>query len=277
MSGSSCIYFNAPLNITVEQTLENYLNLHPQSSPYSSRQLLQLGAVYVNTQRVTALDYIVQTKDLIRFYPDPKRYSLQNLESPRIVFQNADFSIVDKPAPLPMHPTSSNLIDNLISLLNQSYSQKFFITSRLDAETKGLVILAHSEESQKRINKLFHDKKIKKIYRAFSESPPPIGRHTHYQSSLKSPIREFGSKALSHDWKSCELIIHSVCKKNSLYLSEVELLTGRTHQIRGQMALLNTPIIGDSLYGKKGPGLMLECFELKFLWNEEQINIKRTS
>lgn len=278
MSESSCIYFKTEKCLSALETLTRYLNTHPNCSPYSTNELLSLGAVYVNSQRILNFDHIIQPNDLIRFYPDPKRYPLNEFLKPEIIFQHKDFTVIDKPAPLPMHATSSNTKENLISLLEKSFDQKFLITSRLDADTKGLVIFAHSESGQQKINQLFQKRRITKIYKAQSYNQPPLGKHLHYQSPLKTPVREFQVHQQSLGWKSCEMVVHQTHQTHLGCSSKIELITGRTHQIRGQMALLGCPLIGDALYGDKNEAspLMLDCVQLNFIWNGESINIEKT-
>lgn len=272
------IYFHSPQDGRLIDALKAQFQKESLKSSLSPEELLELGSVYVNSKR-TCINQVVTKNDLIKVRLFPKRYDLTKLSFyPRIVFENEEFTVVDKPSPLPTHATADNLKENLIYLLETRLQRKFYVTSRLDAETEGLLILGKSSGAQSELNRLFRNSQIRKIYRALSRQAPPPGRHVHYQSPEISPKRQFSHHPPSPDWKRCELVILSTTKVPQGYLSEIDLLTGRTHQIRGQMALLSCPLKGDSIYGdgKSCSSLGLECHRLKIPWKGELIELTRS-
>lgn len=278
MSSFPHSYFHSPSQGRLLDVLREHFEREKPESSLPPEELLELGSVYVNRRRAQP-DQIVKKDDLIKVRLFPRRYDLTKLSFfPRVVFENEGFIVVDKPSPIPTHATADNRKENLIYLLEQHLEKKFYVTSRLDADTEGLLILAKSLEAQSELNQLFRSSRIKKIYRALSKQAPPQGRHLHYQSPEMSPKREFANEPLAQDWKRCELVVLSVREVSQGYLSEIELLTGRTHQIRGQMALLSCPLIGDSIYGDKtgASSLGLECYQLKIPWKDQWIELTRS-
>jgi len=221
-----------------------------------------------------------------------------------VLFENEDFMVVDKPAPLPVHAVSSNAVENLLVFLERKRGEKFYVTSRLDVDTTGLLLLAKSCESQTAINALFHAGKVEKIYRCVTEAAPPLGLITHYQSTRKGVKKLFLRERMAASDKECRLIVRSVEELDGdgvigsvgfagptdpvdstepaqttprRFLCTIQLLSGRTHQIRGQLALLGCPIVGDELYGPTtgDHALQLECLSLTFPWKGQTLHFER--
>lgn len=258
------VHFRANKDSRLSELFTQNLDDDARSTSLPFENLLSLGSIYVNDKR-TYEDIDLKVDDFVKAHLQPRRYLFENLSfKPKTIFENEEFVVVDKPSPLPTHATAANGVENLISYLEKETGKKYYVTSRLDVDTEGLIVLAKSKQAQASLNDLFKKSLIKKIYRGISASAPEPGIHRHYQSPETGPTREFDS--VEHpDWKICEMKIHHIEKVKNGFLSEIELITGRTHQIRGQMVLLECPLLGDTLYG--GPQhsrLELECFSLQF-------------
>jgi len=207
--------------------------------------LIEFGAVYVNHKRVVDPAFNVDPEDVIRVHTNPKRYNLdkEKIRS-QITFQNEHFLVVNKPSGLPVHPTLDNLYENLLC----AFEFPVYVTHRLDVPTSGLVVVAKTKMYQAVFNKLLLERKVSKVYEAQVEKFVAPGEYIHYmQKTVTAP------KSFSHSDNGgleCRLIVHSCDKKeNNTFKLIIELLTGRTHQIRGQLALEGAPIIGDEMYG----------------------------
>lgn len=275
-------YFRSSHQGSAVQLLKSYLEECKKPSPLNAEELISLGSVYINGQRAQRDDQ-AKAQDLFKVHLFPKRYPIENLPFlPFLIFECEDFIVIDKPAPLPTHPTSDNRQENLLAYIQRHHEKKFYVTSRLDVHTEGLILFAKSKEAQTQINQLFHNGAVQKIYRSFSFTRPPLGAHTHYTSIKASPRRHFSTSPFK-DCRVCQMKILKVLKAHDAYEAEIELITGRTHQIRGQMALLGCPIIGDSLYSEIKPTsdvcpnekLMLECQSLEFTWKGQQFKFVR--
>ncbi|HLT52637.1 MAG TPA: RNA pseudouridine synthase [Flavobacteriaceae bacterium] len=125
------------------------------------------------------------------------------------------------------------------------------VVHRLDRPTTGLVLFSKTSKALPRLNKLFADKAAKKIYWALVKNPPPKEQDTliHW---LKKNSKNNKSTAFATETKdSKKAILHYKLLKqlDTYYLLEIELETGRHHQIRVQLASIGCPIKGDLKYG----------------------------
>lgn len=238
----------------------------------------EFGSVYLNDSRVFESS-LIQDQDYLRIHTAPRRYPRISLLD-RIVVETDEFIIVNKPSGLPCHPTVDNLKENLWFDLEKQFQKKFFPTSRLDVPTSGLLFLAKNLEAQAHFQNLMKEKKVHKLYQAVVETPgPELGLHEHYME--KTP---YAPKTIldTHrpNTQICQLKILKKEIKNNKTLLEIELITGRTHQIRAQLAFLGYPILGDSLYAdptamkKQDEQIELRCMYLSFPWDNKTFECK---
>ncbi|HRI36743.1 MAG TPA: RluA family pseudouridine synthase [bacterium] len=177
-----------------------------------------------------------------------------------IVYECADFAIINKPAGLTVHPTPQEggnrgtLVNGLLHRypsISQTNTARPGIVHRLDRDTSGLIIVALTPESLTDLQRLMHDRLIKKTYLAlvsgsfeeqggFIESL--IGRDPRdpIRMTVRDPI---GGRIAKTRFRTVRP------GPDGTTLVEVDLLTGRTHQIRVHMASIGHPIIGDRVYG----------------------------
>lgn len=125
------------------------------------------------------------------------------------------------------------------------------VIHRLDRPTSGLVIFAKTSKALKRMNQLFVDKKIDKTYWAVVKNLPPRenDRLVHWlKKNPKTNTTKVYSKEVK-DSKKAILNYRTILKLNNYILLEIALETGRSHQIRSQLAYIGCPIKGDLKYG----------------------------
>lgn len=237
--------------------------------------LLEIGSVYVNEVRVFT-DMEVEPNALVRVHRNPKRHPTQNVDwKSAIVENNDDFVIINKPYGVPTHPTVDNSRENVLFQLSQHLNHELLITHRLDSETTGLLLFAKNKQFQNVFNYLISNKMVQKKYKALTTNKPEVKKYIHYIKPDK-----FVPKLVSQDpiegWQVCELIvekINDVTLPNGQpgYESIIELITGRTHQIRAQFTGINCPLFGDVLYGDENSEypLGLQSFVLKFKWTNQ--------
>lgn len=136
------------------------------------------------------------------------------------------------------------------------------IVHRLDRDTSGVIIGARTPEGAERLKRQFSERLAKKTYIAITEGIPqlpqatidiPIGRNPSSPSTFRSDAR--GKPAVT-DYR----ILECVGKRSLL---ELRPRTGRTHQLRVHLSHLNTPILGDRVYGKAADRLYLHAYQLE--------------
>ena len=253
-------------------------------------ELIELGAVYVDQNREQDAESAVHRDADIRIHLNPRRFSITTPLLPRVLRWTSDHLVIDKPSGIPTHALVDNACENLITFLERelqasrsgsaaAHGTKIFITHRLDVETSGALILALNKTAQARINAQIANKSIRRIYYAWVETPVTPGYHLHFMKP--TPDAPKIVSAIEHQgWQRCALTVLS-CEQNAtvldqcslqlgpesrsannaeatretslpaLYRLVIELETGRSQQIRAQLAQLGAPIAGDKSYGSK--------------------------
>ena len=173
-----------------------------------------------------------------------------------IVYDDDDLVIVDKPAGVAAHPSVGWEGPTVIGALaaagfrvaTSGPPERAGVVHRLDAGTSGLMVVAKSESAYRELKRQFHDREVEKTYHAVVQGHPdplsgtidaPIGRHPG--SAWKFAVVSGGKPSITH--------YDTVEAFPSASLLEVQLETGRTHQIRVHMAAQRHPCVGDATYG----------------------------
>ncbi|MBW5398021.1 RluA family pseudouridine synthase [Brachyspira pilosicoli] len=191
-----------------------------------------------------------------------------------ILYEDEYLLIVNKPCNMSVHCSPSEKSGTLVNAL--LYHVKDFnfvgdksragIIHRLDKDTSGIMIVGKNADIVSAIQEQFKNRTIKKIYHAivigvlrenFYEINLPIGRHSVYRK--KMTVREDGKKALSY------VKVLNRFKKHTLI--EVNIKTGRTHQIRVHCSYKGFPVAGDKIYSKSYSNysnLMLIAKQIEF-------------
>ena len=126
---------------------------------------------------------------------------------------------------------------------------------RLDRPTCGLVLFAKTEKALVRLNALFRNNKINKVYLAVTDNmlPETCGEITSYLVKNEKENKSYTSTRDNKNAKLAKLDYTLLSKSDRYYLYKINLHTGRHHQIRAQFAFLNVHIKGDVKYGAKRP------------------------
>lgn len=232
--------------------------------------LLKLGAIYVNNQRQTE-SHFVETQQVIRVHTKPRRYDCDLDWRSKVVYENTDFIVLNKPSGIPSHPSVDNIIENALTQLSQALKLPLFITHRLDTLTEGLIVYAKNTGFVRVFNIQLQNQLIEKKYCALVETDrelPP--RLIHYMEPSPRAPKKVSPTAVE-GWAFCELEILQQKKNSDHTWVKINLLTGRTHQIRSQLSEIGAPIVGDQMYGalktSKNGGIALRACELQFNWS----------
>ncbi|MBW5389796.1 RluA family pseudouridine synthase [Brachyspira hampsonii] len=192
-----------------------------------------------------------------------------------IIYEDKYLLVINKPAGMSVHCSPSEMSGTLVNALLYKIKDFDFVGNkeragiihRLDKDTSGLIIIGKNANIVSSIQEQFKNRSIKKIYHAivigvlkdnYLEINLPIGRHHTYRK--KMTVRDDGKEALTH--------IKVLKRFNNHTLIEINLKTGRTHQIRVHSSYKGFPVAGDKIYSKsfnKYSGLMLAAKKIEFL------------
>jgi 23S rRNA pseudouridine1911/1915/1917 synthase len=173
------------------------------------------------------------------------------MEPYQIIFEDAEIIVANKSSGIPTQADKNN-IPSLLEILSQDHPTLYLI-HRLDQRVSGLVIFAKTEHSAKQLNKDFQTRNVTKKYRVIVANKPTVNdaKLTHW---LLKDTKKSLSKAFENEVKNSQKseLIYKVLQSSERYhLLEIELLTGRFHQIRSQLSAIGSPILGDLKYGYK--------------------------
>lgn len=152
---------------------------------------------------------------------------------------------------------------------------------RLDRPTSGVVLFAKTSKALVRLNKMFQDKDLKKVYWAIVSNNPKEneGCLVHYLSRNQKQNKSYAFDVEKPRTKKAILLYKQICKSDKYTLLQIELKTGRHHQIRTQLAHIGLPIKGDLKYGAKrsnpDKGISLHARQLQLIHpvKKELVNI----
>jgi 23S rRNA pseudouridine1911/1915/1917 synthase len=125
------------------------------------------------------------------------------------------------------------------------------VVHRLDRPTTGIVVFAKTSKALTRLNKLFKERETQKTYWAVVKNTPPKEREilTHFLKRNPKQNKSYASEKEVPESKKAILEYQVLKKLNNYFLLEIDLHTGRHHQIRSQLASIGCPIKGDLKYG----------------------------
>jgi 23S rRNA pseudouridine955/2504/2580 synthase len=237
------------------QRLDNFLLRVAKGVPKSHiYRIVRSGEVRVNKGRVSA-DYRIKIGDSIRIPPIrvAERSETPNAPSREfdLAYEDDAMIVIDKPAGVAVHG-GSGVSFGVIEQLRRARPQAKLLelAHRLDRETSGLLIIAKKRSALTRLHDQFREGIIAKRYLALVK-----GRWRNALQHVRLPLHKYllpdGERRVRVDTegKTAHSIMRLVSRWENFSLVEVELKTGRTHQIRVHLSHLGFPIAGDDKYG----------------------------
>ncbi len=261
--------------------------IFPEKTRSQLEKLVEKGCVKVNKKIIQKSAYKIDEEDIIKVkFPEitgrddlkPKNIPLD------IIFENKDYLVINKQKGIVVHPSededtlSATIVNAVLYHCGESLSgingeKRPGIVHRLDKNTTGVLIIAKNDKFHAHLAKQIENREVKKIYRALVLGHPengvieaPIGRS--YKDRKIMGVKKGGRYAKTV-FKLVEYF-----PKYDVSLVEIELITGRTHQIRVHFKSINHPVVGDSTYGNEK---INKLFSQKFNINSQLLHAYKYS
>jgi len=225
--------------------------------------VIREGSTHLHAGRMKA-SFGLQPGDVVRVlstrHPEPE----VNFNY-RILYEDADIAVVDKPPNLPVHPSGRFFFNSLlIHLKTDGYSKElrlerdYFLVHRIDKETSGVLLIAKTREACNVLTAQFRNRETQKYYLAIVHGAPtektftvnqPIGRIPKNRVGLKMyPLSETeGGLSSLTDFEVVETRVGNASQTYTLLACFPK--TGRQHQIRSHAEIAGYPLVGDKVYG----------------------------
>ncbi len=248
----------------------------PDISRSQLKKLIDSGQITLNHAQTKASNKLRGGESIQVILPDPEPIAALPEAIPlHILYEDQDLIVIDKPAGMVVHPAAGHSHGTLVNALLHHCTDlagiggelRPGIVHRIDKDTSGVLVVTKNDLSHQHLATQFKDHSIKRRYLALIHGAPsdqsgiidqPIGRHPTQRKKMSSKAKK-SKRAVTH-WK-----ILKQYNINRLSLVELQLETGRTHQIRVHFTEINCPLIGDPLYGNRSRTTAIKDMELRKL------------
>lgn len=231
---------------------------------------------YIRTKRIKvnnkrcSINQILEIDDVVEMYINDEFFEgkkvldfLYASNSIEIIYEDENIALINKSIGVIVHEDREQTIDTLINRFKRYLYEKGeycpdreisfapSLCNRIDRNTGGIVIAAKNAQSLKILNQKIKDREIKKLYLCLIKGVPAVKAQTltNYLKKDDDLNKVFISDAKQDDNKTIITHYNVLESKGNYSLVEINLLTGRTHQIRAHMAYIGHPLIGDGKYG----------------------------
>ena len=203
-----------------------------------------------------------------------------------ILYEDNHLIVVNKPSRTPVQGDKTgdvSLIDIVKKYIKKKYNKPgnvfLGLPHRIDRPTSGIVILCKTSKSLSRICQMFREKEIKKKYWAIVKNKINLnsGTFTHYLKKNKRINKSFVTDIPKKEHLESKLKFKLYKSLNNYHVYEIQIITGRHHQIRAQLAHIGSPIKGDVKYGfkrtNKDGSICLHARDIEFMHPVKNINL----
>ncbi len=262
--GKECYLFTV---ISDKKRLDGELaRRYPDTSRSTWQKYIKAGHVSINGKVVTSSKQDVTDVDLIAINK-PEATDFSKSELP-IIYIDDNVIVINKPIGVLSHSKGAMNDEFTVASFFGRYStynietNRPGIVHRLDRDTSGVMIGARNLETATLLQKQFADRKTKKTYVAILDGVPKLDI-----ANIDLPINRNPSKPstfrVDSNGKSAVTKYEVLARDDKYSLVKLQPQTGRTHQLRVHMGYLNTPILGDKVYGQPAKRLYLHAYSLE--------------
>ncbi|MBM01767.1 MAG: pseudouridine synthase [Chloroflexi bacterium] len=254
--------------------IDQFISNNTLYSRSQASKLINKGLVKKNGSPVSRSSEKIIRNDEIKISELISNTSIRPIKlNLNIKYEDEDLIVLSKDEGIIVHPSETYNGPTLVSGIIEKYpeisdvgeAQRPGIVHRLDKETSGLMVIAKNPKSYNDLKLKFKNRKVTKEYIAIVNGPiknkgiieAPIGRH---------PTNKI-KRALVENGKAAYTSYEKIGENNDISMVKVNILTGRTHQIRVHLSSIGCPVVGDNLYSKtenKIPRLFLHSIRIKF-------------
>ena len=241
------------------QRLDRFLAAYLEVPRNQIQNWIRGGRVTVNNLNAK-VSRLLETSDLVAWNP-PSRAEAHDLEPEHgeltILHHDPDILVLNKPAGLIVHPGAGRetgtlvhrLLDQFPEIAETGGTNRPGIVHRLDKDTTGVMVVARSARAYEALSADFAERRVDKKYLALVYGAPksgsgeialPIGRHAQKRKEM----------TVRPDGKAARTQYKVLAESNGVSMIEIDLETGRTHQIRVHMKAIGHPLVGDPVYGE---------------------------
>ena len=264
------------VNENSEKRIDAYIAEKEDISRTTIQRLIGEGKINVNGKQIKS-SYKVQENDRIEIEEDEaKEIKLKAQEIPlEVLYEDNDIIVINKPKGMVVHPANGNpdgtLVNAIMAICKDSLSGiggeiRPGIVHRLDKNTSGAIIVAKNDKAHINLSEQIKNHEVKKTYIALVR-----GIVKENNATINMPIARSKKdrKKMDVDKNGKEAVTHFkvLDRFEDCTLLEVNIETGRTHQIRVHLSHIGYPIIGDDVYsnGKNRWGIEGQCLHAKSL------------
>ncbi len=248
------------LQVTLEEVglrLDQYLAKSSiELSRTQAKKIVDLGGVHINGRRVRSCSTSIHNGDSVEVYIDQLPLDPYRISEQDILFQDQYIIVLNKPALVDTQPTHARFKGTLFEALQWHLKDPFRLhkkaeigmVQRLDRGTSGVIVFSIHPRSHKEMTRIFLEHEVKKGYLALVHGTPEL-EQGEMKSFLARSRKENRVKSVEKGGKEAITRFKLVERLADYSLLDVEILTGRSHQIRAHMAEQNCPLVGDQRYG----------------------------
>lgn len=255
--------------------VKTFLKKHDVSKGLLAKIKYRGGGILVNDEPQNAI-YLLEIGDKVTI-DIPKEEGFESLEAIskklKVVFEDDHFLILDKPAGVASIPSvnHSNTIANYIKAyyIDSGYeNHQVHIVTRLDKDTSGLMLFAKHGYAHARLDKQLQKRAIEKRYLALVKGDGLLEKEGEIIAPIARDEDSIITRRVAKGGKYAHTSYKVIEQFGNIYLVDIHLHTGRTHQIRVHFSHIGFPLLGDDLYGGSlSEGISrqaLHCHTLKF-------------